>query len=322
MRKDFIVLFFLLSSIISFGQNDQENKILELVNKLNWSSVKTENDLTLLLTASDSISNNLVQIGEPATEFLLKAIKIQEKTIASHAILTRIYDAEYKKIKLTKKYIHKNCQELIGWHNIYNGISWEWFPEKGQIISQNQIDLASNYWNKRIILKENISLQNNEEISKTLEEEDKIKYPCTNKKSNDYTGLSKMIIRKKNGEENSRGNQDVTNSGSGTGNGGDSPGSGSTYSRRSSTQNYFTLAGRRVTNIPTIDNDCNQAGRVIIEVTVDKSGKTISAINAKGSTADGCLIALAKKYALQTKWQPSETAAEKQVGTITYNFTF
>lgn len=114
-----------------------------------------------------------------------------------------------------------------------------------------------------------------------------------------------------NGTGNGTGSGAGTGSGSGGGNGSGN-GKGTNY----------TLSGRRVAYIPTIDNDCNQAGRVTIEVTVDKSGKTISAVNGKGSTGDACLIALARKYALQTKWQPSESAADKQTGNITYNFSF
>ncbi len=118
-----------------------------------------------------------------------------------------------------------------------------------------------------------------------------------------------------------------TGGGNGTGNGtGSGAGSGSGSGGGNGSGNgkgtNYTLSGRRVAYIPTIDNDCNQAGRVTIEVTVDKSGKTISAVNGKGSTGDACLIALARKYALQTKWQPSETAADKQTGNITYNFSF
>ena len=77
------------------------------------------------------------------------------------------------------------------------------------------------------------------------------------------------------------------------------------------------LIGRGVQFTPTIDNNCNSVGKVVLEITVDKSGKTISAVNSKDSTADNCL-----KYALKTKWKPSETAPEKQVGKITYNFSF
>jgi hypothetical protein len=82
------------------------------------------------------------------------------------------------------------------------------------------------------------------------------------------------------------------------------------------------LTGRGVQFTPTIDNNCNSVGKVVLEITVDKSGKTISAVNSKDSTADNCLIELAIKYALKTKWKPSETAPEKQVGKIIYNFSF
>lgn len=115
-----------------------------------------------------------------------------------------------------------------------------------------------------------------------------------------------------------------TGGGTGTGNGtGTGPGSGSgSGGGNGNGKGNYNLAGRRTAYIPPTTNDCNQSGRVVIEVTVDRSGKVISAINGKGSTADACLIALAKKYAYQTRWQPSETAAEKQIGNITYNFSF
>lgn len=82
------------------------------------------------------------------------------------------------------------------------------------------------------------------------------------------------------------------------------------------------LKGRRLQFTPSIDNNCNSVGKVVLEIAVDKSGKTISAVNSKDSTADNCLIELAIKYALNTKWQPSETAAERQTGNITYDFSF
>lgn len=111
-------------------------------------------------------------------------------------------------------------------------------------------------------------------------------------------------------------------SGNGTGSGaGSGSGSGGGNGSGNGKGNY-SLAGRRFVSQPQIDNDCNQAGRVTIEVTVDRSGNVISAVNSKGSTADACLINLARKYAKQTKWSASETAAERQVGTITYNFSY
>lgn len=84
----------------------------------------------------------------------------------------------------------------------------------------------------------------------------------------------------------------------------------------------YNMHNRNVITKVGLENDCNQAGRVIIEVTIDKSGKTISAVQGKGTTSDNCLIAIAKKHALQTKWHPSESAPDKQIGNITYNFSF
>lgn len=111
--------------------------------------------------------------------------------------------------------------------------------------------------------------------------------------------------------------------GGGKGNGdgkGDGDGKGKGSGNGSGGGASYNLAGRRVAKVPEVGNNCNSFGKVVIEVIVDQTGKTISASNGKGTKADACLIALAKQYALKTKWQPSNTAAEKQTGTITYNF--
>jgi hypothetical protein len=285
--KNILVFIFTLSSIFSIGQNDQENKISELINKLDWNTVKIESDLALFVTQSDSVANNLVKIGKPATEFLTKALKTTEKTVASHIILTRIYEAENNKNHSSGTIpIYKNCNDLIGKYHFFNGINWKIIFRKETSISQNQIDLASNYWIKKLYLKEQITLPNSTEIFKILDKENKVNYPCDEDKNNGKSNEKDSLENENKGKSN------------------------------------YSLAGRRVTTFPKIDNICNQTGRVTIEVTVDKSGKTISAVNGKDSTADNCLIELAIKYALKTKWKPSETAPEKQVGKITYNFSF
>jgi len=58
-------------------------------------------------------------------------------------------------------------------------------------------------------------------------------------------------------------------------------------------------------------------------VTVDRSGKTIGAVpGVKGTTnAARCLLDQAKIAAMNTKWSSDNDAAEKQVGTIVYNFS-
>jgi TonB family protein len=63
-------------------------------------------------------------------------------------------------------------------------------------------------------------------------------------------------------------------------------------------------------------------GIVVVEVTVDRSGKVISATpGVKGSTlVDNTLYASAKKAALESRFNVKNDAAERQIGTITYHF--
>ncbi|EZH75889.1 hypothetical protein ATO12_03605 [Aquimarina atlantica] len=186
---------------LSSGQDVSEKRISELIDKLSWESVTIDCNYILVLTQSDSISNELVEIGEPTKEKLLKALKNPEKSVAIHVILTRIFDDKKRKINgIGTKYIYKNCKESIGWHHVYNGITWEWTSEKGQDITQEQIDLAYNYWDKKLILKEKVKMPNSERIFERLTKEDNIKYPCIDNKNYEnnsenikFTDLKKVI---------------------------------------------------------------------------------------------------------------------------------
>ena len=87
----------------------------------------------------------------------------------------------------------------------------------------------------------------------------------------------------------------------------------------------YYLSGRKALEKPEPPNNCNEAGIIGVEVVVDKNGKVISAERkkgVKGASVSICLMAEAKKAALKTKFSPSTTGAEKQVGTIIYNFSF
>lgn len=113
------------------------------------------------------------------------------------------------------------------------------------------------------------------------------------------------------GGGNGTGNGIGTGSGYGAGSGGGS-GGGSGYS----------LNGRKALSKPAPKYTCNEEGTVVVEVTVDQNGKTISATaGIKGTTNKAsCLLEQAKIAALNTKWSADENAAAKQVGKIIYNF--
>ncbi len=114
------------------------------------------------------------------------------------------------------------------------------------------------------------------------------------------------------GGGNGTGNGIGTGSGYGAGNGGGS-GNGSGYS----------LGNRKAISKPKPNSDCsNETGVVVVEVTVDKNGNTISAVSGiRGTTITAkCLKDQAKMAAMNTKWSASNEASEKQVGKIVYNF--
>jgi len=113
------------------------------------------------------------------------------------------------------------------------------------------------------------------------------------------------------GGGNGTGNGIGTGSGYGAGTGGGS-GNGSGYS----------LGNRKALSKPAPKYTCNEAGKVVVEVAVDRNGKTISAIaGIKGSTNTAkCLLDQAQIAAMNTRWEASSNAPEKQVGKIVYNF--
>ena len=116
-----------------------------------------------------------------------------------------------------------------------------------------------------------------------------------------------------------------TGGGNGTGNGignGSGYGAGSGGGSGNGIGGGYSLGNRRAISKPAPKYTCNEEGKVVVEVSVDRNGKTVSAIaGIKGTTNTAkCLLEQAKSAALNTKWDASSDAPEKQVGKIVYNF--
>jgi outer membrane biosynthesis protein TonB len=84
----------------------------------------------------------------------------------------------------------------------------------------------------------------------------------------------------------------------------------------------FNLNGRNPVHLQKPEFTVHKDGIVVVEITVDRNGKVISATpGVKGSTiVDNTLYAAAKKAALESKFNLKSDAPEKQIGTITYHF--
>ena len=109
------------------------------------------------------------------------------------------------------------------------------------------------------------------------------------------------------------GNGNGNGTGNGTGNGsGNGNGPGVSYD----------LAGRSWSQKPTVKDDSQEQGRVVIDVIVDKNGTVVSASGPgrNSTTTSAVLLKKAKEAALKARFSPSSNGVEEQRGTITFNF--
>jgi hypothetical protein len=118
-----------------------------------------------------------------------------------------------------------------------------------------------------------------------------------------------------------------TGGGNGTGNGigngsGYGPGSGGGSGGGTGGGSGYSLGNRKALSKPAPKYTCNESGKVVVEVSVDRNGNTINAVpGVKGTTNTAkCLLDQARIAAMNTKWDASNDAPEKQVGKIVYNF--
>lgn len=99
-----------------------------------------------------------------------------------------------------------------------------------------------------------------------------------------------------------------------------------TINSKSNYENYNDngtgLNGRKIIKKPSPEYNCNEQGKVVVEITVDKNGNVINAIAGVNGTTNksACLLNASKIAALETKWQPDNNAPDKQIGKIEYNF--
>lgn len=79
------------------------------------------------------------------------------------------------------------------------------------------------------------------------------------------------------------------------------------------------LQGRRITGLPSFEDDFNENAKIAIDIRVDETGRVISAIyQPRGSTtSNASLTSIAKRKALQVKFN---SGGEESVGTLIFNF--
>jgi len=82
------------------------------------------------------------------------------------------------------------------------------------------------------------------------------------------------------------------------------------------------LQGRRITKLPSFEDEFNENAKVAVDIKVDKSGQVLSAtFQPRGSTtSDGGMREIALRKARQLKFSPNPEGSDTELGTIIFNF--
>ena len=82
------------------------------------------------------------------------------------------------------------------------------------------------------------------------------------------------------------------------------------------------LSGRSLVSGGKVTQDCNESGKVVVQIEVDRNGKVVKATpGVRGTTNNApCLLEPARKTALMHRWNVDRNAPERQIGFIEINF--
>ncbi len=86
----------------------------------------------------------------------------------------------------------------------------------------------------------------------------------------------------------------------------------------------YSLGNRKAKSMPKPISDCNEEGKVLINIQVDRAGNVIgTSLRLKGTNnTSQCLVKRAMEAAKKSKFNPDSKAKEKQIGYIIYNFSY
>ncbi len=84
----------------------------------------------------------------------------------------------------------------------------------------------------------------------------------------------------------------------------------------------YGLNGRSLVSKGKVQQECNEEGRVVVQIVVDRNGKVVDATpGVRGTTNnDPCLLEPARKTAFMHRWNVDSKAPSQQVGFVVVNF--
>lgn len=84
----------------------------------------------------------------------------------------------------------------------------------------------------------------------------------------------------------------------------------------------YGLSGRSLVSRGKVTQECNEAGRVVVRIVVDRNGKVVQATpGVRGTTnTHPCLMEPAKQTAFMHRWNTDSRAPGQQIGFVVVNF--
>lgn len=147
MKYFFILICFALSNC-AFSQNNARDSLDYYINKLNWSSFEVVTNYISKVVLKEDAKEILAIKSKNKIKRLVSNISNSEKTVVIHMILTRLL--EPRKDKFNYKYRYAQDSSVRTVQYTYNGLTWSWSKEHGNIIEKESIDKVKNYWSKRL----------------------------------------------------------------------------------------------------------------------------------------------------------------------------
>jgi len=177
MKRKILYIILIISSLAVTAQTNAG--IDRLIKRLSWNSITCDHSyIGSTVNYKDSTVNELIKIGKPCIKSLYNSIGDTNKTVIIHIILTNILEPENKTDFLAESHFYKDCNKIIGAHNIYNGLIWEFYIDSGFSVTKKEIDKIKNYWQKRINRKTQPWKPDVEELFYISNKIDSINYPC------------------------------------------------------------------------------------------------------------------------------------------------
>jgi outer membrane biosynthesis protein TonB len=251
---------------------------------------KQENGI-LVNFGTDETGIGLIEPSPPASNEETAAAQpsnVSQNPVKEDAMLTQNFDKESPEVKKVDPEAEKKKKEQIEADRI----------RRVEIAAEKAKKVAEDAEKKRIA----------DEQKRSSDIANRTKNALANSKNTGTNTTSEGITGGAGNQGDPNGSVDskIRGEGSGTGDKGIS----------------YDLQGRGFQLLPSPKYDYQGEGKVVVEVSVDRTGKVTQAIpGGKGSTTlDEYLLTVAKEAALKAVFEQKPNAPLVQKGTITYNF--